>query len=338
MRTRTIISSLIIFFFTINCNGQDEKKSNLANKTIHNTSNAKAFTDNFSKIEKFYYDSEDKIVFSTKLFLNSGKYTIYYTPKSSENIEYFKNFEILNKITPLFDELNSQHYYSDSDQEKINQILRKKIKNEKDFFIFGTFIDQKYINIKNDDEYSVQYPYVVKFYQKKENKWSYLFDKKIESYEDEVKHNSLFNYDSIIANNPTISNSIDTNAINGIWKVNCKNGIGSLYINNKNAVLVVLFNQIYIDLIEIKKYEYEKGIAYRLKKIPEDNGNFGKTLPWKDYLNDKVIAYVKVIDENTINFYWYGFYNSKANKREFKDINFRQETNEKDVILNKCVD
>lgn len=93
MRIHTIILNLIISLFIINCNGQDKKKSELLN-------NARDFTDNFSKIEKLHYDSENKMVFSTKLFLNSGKYTIYYTPKLSENIQYFKNFETLNYDTP----------------------------------------------------------------------------------------------------------------------------------------------------------------------------------------------------------------------------------------------
>lgn len=338
MKTYTIILNLIIFFFTINCNGQDKKKSELTNNIIHNRSNDTDSMGNFYKMEKLYYDSENKIVFSTKLFPDSGKYTIYYTPKSSENIQYFKNFEILNKITPILDELNSQYYYSDSDQEKINQILRKKIKNKKDFIMLGTFIDKNYINIKNNEEYSVQYPYVIKFYQKKENKWNYLFDKKIKSYEDEVKYNLKFIYDTIFVNNPTISNKIDINAINGSWKVNCKNGIGNLYISNKDASLIVLINQIYIDLTELKRYEFENGITYKLKEIPQDIGSLGLKLSWKDYVNNEPIAYVKMIDNKRIYFYWYGFYNSKTKKRDFKDINFRQETNEKDIILNKCID
>jgi hypothetical protein len=62
----------------------------------------------------------------------------------------------------------------------------------------------------------------------------------------------------------------------------------------------------------------------------------GSNLNWKEYLNDEPIAYIKIIDDNTINFYWYGFYNKKTKKREFKDNSFYQETPIKDIILKKC--
>lgn len=122
----------------------------------------------------------------------------------------------------------------------------------------------------------------------------------------------------------------------GNWKVNCENGIANLSIEGKNAFLVVLFNEIYIDMVEIKRDDFEKGIAYKLKNIPEDLGSMGSNLNWKEYLNDEPIAYIKIIDDNTINFYWYGFYNKKTKKREFKNNSFYQETPIKDIILKKC--
>lgn len=122
----------------------------------------------------------------------------------------------------------------------------------------------------------------------------------------------------------------------GTWKTNCSEGIGSMTIKGKEASLVVMSNQIYIQLVETKRYDSEKGIAYKLKKIPEDLGNFGIELPWKDYLNDETIAYVKVLDNKTLNFYWYGFYNDKIKKRDFKESNFNQESKQKDIVLQKC--
>ncbi|KFE96951.1 hypothetical protein [Chryseobacterium luteum] len=124
-------------------------------------------------------------------------------------------------------------------------------------------------------------------------------------------------------------------SIDGIWKLNCEDGIGSISIKNNEASLVVLFNQIYIHLIEIKRYDFEQGIAYKLKEIPEDSGSFGAQLPWKDYLNDKPICYIKKKGDNI---YWYGFYNKKTKKREITDSEFNQENNNKEVILKKCHD
>jgi hypothetical protein len=122
----------------------------------------------------------------------------------------------------------------------------------------------------------------------------------------------------------------------GIWKNDCKNGIASLTIKDKEGCLVVLFNQIHIEIEEIKRYDSEKGIAYKLKSVPEDNGDFGVKLPWKDYLNKKPIVYLKILENNKINFYWYGFYNNKTKKREITECQFDQETEKQEIILKKC--
>lgn len=122
----------------------------------------------------------------------------------------------------------------------------------------------------------------------------------------------------------------------GTWMVDCKKGVGSLSVNGKEASLILLYNQIYIDLSELKRYDFEKGIAYTLKEIPEDIGEIGRGLNWKEYINNEPIAYIKMIDDNTIYFYWYGFYNKKTKKREFKESNFQQESNAKEIILRKC--
>ncbi|MDR3025158.1 hypothetical protein [Chryseobacterium sp.] len=133
-----------------------------------------------------------------------------------------------------------------------------------------------------------------------------------------------------------ITTKTNNYSADGTWKTSCDQGAGSITIEGKNASLVLLYDQIYIDLVEVKRYGFEKGIAYKLKELPEDLGSIGTDLNWKEYLNDEPIAYVKKIDDNTVNFYWYGFYNKKTKKREFKDNSFYQETGMKDIILKKC--
>lgn len=132
--------------------------------------------------------------------------------------------------------------------------------------------------------------------------------------------------------------NMNNDSPNGIWKTNCGSGLGSLTIKNKNASLVVLFNQIYIDMEEVKRYDFENGIAYKLKQIPEDLGSYGIKLDWSEYTNEKPIAYVKTVDENTLKFYWYGFYNNKTKKREMTECQFNQEQNisNEEIILKKC--
>jgi len=124
--------------------------------------------------------------------------------------------------------------------------------------------------------------------------------------------------------------------IDGRWMVNCENGVGSLTIEGKDASLILLYNQIYIDMTELKRFDFENGISYKLKEIPEDIGNIGRNLNWKEYINDEPIAYIKMIDDKTYHFYWYGFYNKKTKKREFKENGFQQEANNEEVILKKC--
>lgn len=39
-----------------------------------------------------------------------------------------------------------------------------------------------------------------------------------------------------------------------------------------------------------------------------------------DNVNDEPIAYIKMIDDKTYHFYWYGFYNKKQKKESLKKI------------------
>lgn len=334
MKIKLILLSLTVFFNIVSCSGQDKKESSLISNT-NNTKTLPSIIDNFSKVQKLYFDSEKKLIFST-LVNNRGKFTVYYIPNSSEDIRYYDNFESNNNIKPLYDELNSSYYYSQDDQKKIDEILQEKIKSDKNFKIFGTYVPKKYITIENQEEYYVTFPFVQKYYQNINGKWSFILEKKFLNASEETTNNSKEFFNSLIIKKEKSTNLSTQFNIDGIWKLNCETGIGNIFINGKNASLVVLYNQIYIDLTEIKRYDYEKGIAYKLKGIPEDIGNIGLKLNWKEYVNDEPIAYIKMIDNKTMNFYWYGFYNNKTKKREFKEVNFNQETTNKEIILVKC--
>ncbi len=148
---------------------------------------------------------------------------------------------------------------------------------------------------------------------------------------------SILNYSGDEEEKNNGSGNVNTEySANGEWRINCGDGVASITVKNKEASLVVLSNQIYIELVETKRYGFEKGIAYKLKNIPEDSGSFGVRLPWEEYLNNQPIAYIKIVDENTLKFYWYGFYNNKTKKRDMTDCEFNQESNKKEVILKKC--
>lgn len=125
--------------------------------------------------------------------------------------------------------------------------------------------------------------------------------------------------------------------IDGKWMTDCENGVGNMVISGKDASLIVLYNQIYIEMTQLKKFDAENGISYKLKEIPEDVRGIGRNLNWKEYTNDHPIAYIKIIDDKTRFFYWYGFYNKKTKKRECKETNFQQERNDTEIILKKCL-
>jgi hypothetical protein len=139
---------------------------------------------------------------------------------------------------------------------------------------------------------------------------------------------------------PEKNDSKPNEKITGTWKTNCENGNASIQIEDGKAFLEIMFNQIYIDMVEIKQNNYENSITYKLKEKPQDLGSFGVKMDWGNFINDKPIAYVKVINDKTIYFYWYGFYNHKTKKREFTECEFQQESNDKyediHIVLVKC--
>ena len=135
------------------------------------------------------------------------------------------------------------------------------------------------------------------------------------------------------------SNNVSVYNANGDWKIDCTSGRKVIVsISGNEAFLEVLFNQVAVTLTEIKRYPSESGIAYCLKKEPEDKGSFGVTLPWKAYLNEKPVAYIKLQNDNTAYFYWYGFYNSKTRSRDIIDATFMQECSCKEIVVKRCLE
>lgn len=317
----------------LSCNGQEKSTTSISNKT---DKVKPSLTDNFNRTSNLYFDSEKKLIFSSSIIKELGKFTVYYIPSSKQEINYYQDFEKNNHIIPLYDEENSLNYYSASDQKKINKILKEKVNTEKDFKIIGTFIPKNFITIENADEYNLNFPYLQQYYQKENGKWIYLSEKKIINAEDEISSNSKNNLLSTSPDKKETKNQNLQYYPNGTWQVDCKTGAGNISIADKEASLTLLYNQVYIDMKELKRYDSEKGIAYTLKEIPEDVGNIGRDLNWNEYINNEPIAYIKMIDDNTMYFYWYGFYNKKNKKREFKESSFQQESKAKEIILKKC--
>lgn len=187
MKTRSFILRIIFLINLLSCNGQEKKiVSNQKNSVTNNDS----ISQYFNSVNKFYFDHERKIILSTSLVENVGKFTIYYFPVTKESLDYCNNFENNNKIKPLYDELNSAYYYSDKDRLQIQKTLRNKTKSEKEFKIIGSFVPIKYIQVENPQEYSIPFPYAIDYYQQKNNKWIHLSSKKLSKAEEDLQLNS----------------------------------------------------------------------------------------------------------------------------------------------------
>jgi len=167
MKTRYFLVSCI-FFILFSCRAQENNNS---------------ITRYFNKEERIYFDISDKIALSSYIIPNVGHFTIYYIPRLKSDIDYLKNFEKNNQLKPLYNELYDYHYFSDTDNKKIDKILKEKIKNEKNWGIIGFFVPIKYVRVDSDDEFSISFPFIRKYYQKKSGKWQFLFEKKVKNAE-----------------------------------------------------------------------------------------------------------------------------------------------------------
>ena len=159
MKIRFFLVSCI-FFILFSCRAQE---------------NSNSITRYFNKEEKIYFYMIPKV----------GHFTIYYIPRLKSDIDYLKNFEKNNQLKPLYNELYDYHYFSDTDNKKIDKILKEKIKNEKNWGIIGFFVPIKYVSVDSDDEFSISFPFIGKYYQKKNGKWQFLFEKKVKNAEDD---------------------------------------------------------------------------------------------------------------------------------------------------------
>ena len=169
MKTKYFLVSCI-FFILFSCRAQE---------------NSNSITRYFNKEERIYFYISDKIPMSSYMIPNVGHFTIYYIPRLKSDIDYLKNFEKNNQLKPLYNELYDYHYFSDTDNKKIDKILKEKIKNEKNWGIIGFFVPIKYVSVDSDDEFSISFPFIGKYYQKKSGKWQFLFEKKVKNAEDD---------------------------------------------------------------------------------------------------------------------------------------------------------
>ncbi len=327
---------VILIFALLKCNGQEKHQENINQE---NSVKSPDFSD-----KKYFrrYELDANNAYPKYFYRDNkvGEFSVIFLAKDIHLQKQWQNFDIKNGIV-------IEDGATEKQVQQINMLIKEKLEPSiKNYYTIVEYVSPKYLNVKHLN-YIYPYKRTYYLYIEETKSWSFLKDKIITDGSDEKnitklnELNEMMNFKHYITKKDSIKSQTSPQKLgnysdDGNWRTDCNTGMTSFNISGKNGFLVVAANQIYIDLVETKRYDFEKGIAYKLEKIPEDMGRGGMGLNWQEYINDKPIVYVKKIDDNHMYFYWYGFYNGKTKKREFLESDFNVENKSKDIILTKC--
>ncbi|GAA5084022.1 hypothetical protein GCM10023210_03350 [Chryseobacterium ginsengisoli] len=295
----------IIYMFLIlllgNCQGQDKENAKIKITEKETSSyQINGIENGFNNFNvKYYFDIENKIPYKIYYLKNYGQYTIYYIPKVNVK-KYYQNFEKETGIKPQYDELNSSYFYSISQQQKINTILKEKIKKPTDFTSFGKFIAKKYLTVENGSDYIINFPYTFNLYTNKDNLWKLKKTIQVKNYDEDVKYSNINYLTNEVTNQ---KDDVQNNNWNGKYyfelyngdhkknsfDINIKdlNNISLDYISDGNAseqyknLTGKLINSNKIEIVFNPKYE-NMGVIY----IENKNGDF--------FISGKVIYFINL--------------------------------------------
>ncbi|GAA4770935.1 MULTISPECIES: hypothetical protein [Flavobacterium] len=76
MKLKLLLLNLLTVLFIVSCNGQEKPKT----ISPKEKSNESSLTDNFYKLKNLYFNSDEKLIFSSELIKNKGKFAVYYIP------------------------------------------------------------------------------------------------------------------------------------------------------------------------------------------------------------------------------------------------------------------
>lgn len=122
----------------------------------------------------------------------------------------------------------------------------------------------------------------------------------------------------------------------GSWRDDCNINYRYFQVEKTGnvAILAMEPNNYYINLKEIKEKRLNGKFFYKIDNV---EGIGTEDAFSEDFKNDKEVIIVQIIDSNSIEFKWLGYYDNSSKKRISNECPFgRNSCDEKPIILKKC--
>lgn len=149
-----------------------------------------------------------------------------------------------------------------------------------------------------------------------------------------------------VKNTIPISSLFDSNQLTKQWSNHCEKGADkdnimfysseeiSFNITSINFICGATSKQTDDKTIEI--YLKDSGTDYAPNGEVYSNNNLPKGINFDDISQDKPVAQVKILNKDSVELSWLGFYNKKTNKREYLSNPFDKSKNT--VVLSRCTE
>ena len=266
-----------------------------------------------------------------KIKINSAGKTELLINNDSLKIETIREFYKLYITEKAKDEVNSNYInklknkylttklLSNLDKE---ELLSDPFVNVQDFSIDWL----KSIKILKDN--TKDNTYIISVNEEIKKSVSLVVIKDVDSY----KIDSLDKIQSISDKSNSNEEKISEKDIIGTWKFNCQ--------NNNSAILISDLSDAYLDIYTDNKYarisvEIDEEINFKYSVLTGITGH-NTQVNWFDISHDSIICKVKSLNKNSLQFKWFGFYNSNTKKREFLKNPFTNKVETSTILLKKC--
>lgn len=236
-------------------------------------------------------------------------------------------------------------YITENTKDEVNSNYINKLKNkylttkllnnlEKDELLSDPFVNAqdfsidwlKSIKILKDK--TKDNTYIISINEEIKKSVSLVVIKDVDSY----KIDSLDKIQSISDKSNSNEEKISEKDIIGTWKFNCQ--------NNNSAILISDLSDAYLDIYTDNKYarisvEIDEEINFKYSVLTGITGH-NTQVNWFDISHDSIICKVKSLNKNSLQFKWFGFYNSNTKKREFLKNPFTNKVETSTILLKKC--